>query len=145
MGRTADATEVARALRVGIGMFVRRLRQVQEAGELTMPQVSALNHLDRAGPATPTALARLEQITPQSMGATLALLEERGLLARTPHAEDGRQVVLSLTARGSEALRSRSAARTERLARALARNFTAEELDQLRRAAPLIERLAQSI
>ena len=35
-------------------------------------------------PATPGELAKLEQISPQSMGATLASLEARGLVQRRP-------------------------------------------------------------
>jgi DNA-binding MarR family transcriptional regulator len=60
------------------------LRQAQIEGEQTLPELSALLRLDRGGRATAAALARAEQITPQSMGATLAALEARGLVAREP-------------------------------------------------------------
>ena len=70
-----DVIDVADALRVSIGLLLRRLRQVPTEGELTLPESSALTRLDRGGPATASALARLEQISPQSMGATLAGLE----------------------------------------------------------------------
>ena len=40
---------------------------------------------------------------------------------------------------------SRRNARTEQLARALSSGFTEQELAQLEQAAPLLERLAQSI
>ena len=140
-----DATEVAAGLRVSIGMLVRRLRLVQSAGELTMPESSALARLDRGGPATASALARLEQISPQSMGATLSGLEARGLIERHADPQDGRRVVLSLSDAGLRALRDKRNARTERLAAALSSGFTATELGQLKAAVPLIERLAQSI
>jgi DNA-binding MarR family transcriptional regulator len=145
MGRTVDAAEVARALRVSIGVFVRRLRQVQEEGELTLPQISALAKLERGGPATPTALARLEQISPQSMGATLAGLEARGLVARHPDPADGRRVVLSLTEAGQQVLQDKRTARNQQLAEALAARFTPDEVRLLAQATPLLERLAQSI
>ncbi len=74
-----DVTEVAAALRVSIGLLLRRLRQVQPDGELSLPETSALTRLDRSGPATAGALAKEEQISAQSMGATLAALEARGL------------------------------------------------------------------
>src|SRR5580704_10383576 len=99
--------EVAAALRVSIGLLLRRLRQVQSEGELTLPETSALARLDRGGPTTATALARLEQISPQSMGATLAALEARGLVDRRPDPDDGRQSVISATKAGLQLLRNR--------------------------------------
>ena len=79
------------------------------------------------------------------MGATLAALEARGLVARRPDPADGRRVVLSLTDAGRQALRDKRSARVEQLAQALSRGFTPAELSQLMAAAPLLERLAQSI
>ena len=140
-----DVQEVAGALRVSIGLLFRRLRQMKAEGELTLPESSALARLDRAGPATSSELARLEQISPQSMGATLAGLEARGLVERRPDPEDGRRAVLSVTATGRQLLRDRRNQSTEAMARALSAAFTSAELDQLMAAVPLLERLAQSI
>jgi len=137
--------EVAAALQVSIGLLRRQLRQAQAPGELTLPETSALARLDRGGSSTSAALARREQISPQSMGATLAGLEARGLVARSPDPQDGRQVVISVTEAGLELLRARRNARTEQLSNALADGFSASELEQLMEAAPLIERLAQRI
>ncbi len=138
-------TQVAAALRASIGLLLRRMRQVPAEGELTLPEGSALTRLDRGGPATASALARAEQISPQSMGATLAALEARGLVQRQPDPLDGRRVVLSVTDAGQQMLRSKRNARTEQLAQALSAGFTRTELRQLMTAAPLLERLAQSI
>ena len=140
-----DVHDIAAALRVSVGMLLRRLRQVRPDDELTLPESSALARLDRTGPATPGALAKVEQISPQSMGATLAALEARGLIARQADPGDGRRVVLSVTEAGLELLRNKRGARTEQLAQALSAGFTAAELRQLAAAAPLLERLAQSI
>ena len=145
MADELDVRDVAAALRVSIGLLLRRLRQVRVPGELTVPETSALARLDRNGPATSSELARVEQISPQSMGATLSTLEARGLVARDPDARDGRRVVLSVTEAGRQLLRDKRDARTEQLAGALAAGFTREELDQLMAAAPLLERLAQGI
>ncbi len=140
-----DIRQIAVALRLSLGMLVRRLRQAQPAGELTMPESAALARLDRGGPATAAALARLEQISPQAMGATLAALEARGLVERRRDPADGRQVILSPTGAGLAALRSRRDARTELLTGALSAGFTRAELDQLAAAAPLLERLAERV
>jgi DNA-binding MarR family transcriptional regulator len=137
--------KVALDLRLAVGLLRRRLRQTPVEGDLTLPETAALARLDRGGPSTASALAREEQISPQSMGTTLAGLERRGLLSRAADPEDGRRVVLSLSDAGRQALRGRRAARTEQLARALAENFTEAELEQLEAAAPLLERLAESV
>ena len=145
MSGDPDVEEVAGALRVTVGLLVRRLRQVEGPGDLTLPERSALARLDRGGPATPSALARQEQISPQSMGATVAALEARGLVERRPDPEDGRRAVISVTGAGLRALWDRRSARTRQIARALSAGFTRAEIAQLSAATPLLERLAQSV
>jgi DNA-binding MarR family transcriptional regulator len=140
-----EAEEVAAALYLSVGLFKRRLRQVPAEGELSLPESSALLRLERGGPATVTALARAEQISVQSMGATLSTLEARGLIERHPDPADGRRSVMSVTKAGLAALSDKRNARIAQLAKVLAARFTPAELDQLRAAVPLIERLAENI
>jgi DNA-binding MarR family transcriptional regulator len=148
MTQDADVIEVAVAVRDSIGLLRRRLRQVKAEradGGITLPESAALVRLDRGGPATSSALARQEQISPQSMGATLAGLEARGLVERQPDPHDGRRYVISVTEAGRQVLRDRRGEHTQLLAGALAAAFTPEEIDVLRTAAPLLERLAERI
>ncbi len=145
MPQAPDVDELAAALRVSVGLLLRRLRQIPNDGELTLPETAALARLDRSGPATSAALARLEQISPQSIGTTLAALEARGLIRRSADPQDGRRVILSLTDGGSEMLRNRRNHKTTALADALRAQFAPSELGQLAAVAPLLERLAQSI
>jgi DNA-binding MarR family transcriptional regulator len=145
MQTDTDIERVAGALRVSVGLLVRRLRQAATEGELTLSETSALSRLDRGGPTTATALAKLEQISPQSMGATLGALEARGLIERRPDPEDGRRALVSATKAGLQVVRNRRNARTERLAQALANGFTRVEMKQLMAAVPLIERLAENV
>jgi DNA-binding MarR family transcriptional regulator len=133
--------DVARALLLCMGLLRRRLRRVPVANALTFPQSAALGRLDRGGPAASADLARQEQISPQSMGATLGELEARGLVNRQPDPDDGRRILLSISATGRRELNRRRSARVEQLAQGLA-DFTESELAQLAVAAPLIERLA---
>jgi DNA-binding MarR family transcriptional regulator len=133
--------DVARALLLCVGLLRRRLRQIPVTGELTFPQTAALGRLDRGGPTAAADLARREQISPQSMGATLSELEARGLVKRQPDHADGRRILLSITASGKRELNRRRHARVEQLAQGLA-EFSDTELAQLAAAAPLIERLA---
>ena len=101
--------------------------------------------LDRTGPISSAELARLERISPQSIGATLAVLEERGLVARQADPLDGRRALLSLTPAGNDLLGRRRSARSELLSQTLAAHFSDAEIKLLRDAAPLIERLAERI
>ncbi len=141
----ADVDQIAAELRVSIGLLVRRLRQVPVKGGLTLSETSALARLDRGGPTTPGELAKQEQISPQSMGATLAALQARGLIERRPDPGDGRRAVMSITDAGLDLLRSRRNAKVRQLARALAAEFTPAELERLADAAPLLERLGRSL
>lgn len=137
-----DLDDVASELAIGVGLLRRRLRQLPAAGGVSEPEMSALVRIDRGGPATNSDLARLEQISPQSMNATLAGLERRGLVGRAADPADRRRVVLELTDAGREAVRSRRAARRRQIAEALAR-LDPEEVAALQAAAPVLARLAE--
>jgi DNA-binding MarR family transcriptional regulator len=141
-----DPADVAAALLAGLSVLLRRVRQVPAGGGLTMPERTALACLDRLGPTTSSAVAREVQITAQAMGETLSALRDRGLIDRRPDPDDGRRMVLTVTAAGAQALKDKRNARTELVARALTSGaFTPAELEQLTAAAALLERLAQNI
>jgi DNA-binding MarR family transcriptional regulator len=146
MTRDPLIDEVAGTLHASVRLLVQRLRQTQAVeGDLSSPETSALARLDRTGPTTAAELARLERISPQSMGATVAALEERGLVQRAADPTDGRRSILSLSTDGRSLLQRRRSARSEHLSEALASAFTRAEVKELQAAAPLIERLAQHI
>ncbi len=138
-----EVSRTAGELRALLGRLSRRLRQTSVVGELTLPQASVLSLLEREGPTTPGALATKERITPQSMGTILVSLEELGLVSRTPDPTDGRRLVISVTEAGRQVILGARRQKEERLAQALATNFTNEEQQMLRAALPLLERLAR--
>jgi DNA-binding MarR family transcriptional regulator len=140
-----DPNEVASALLLNVGLFVRRLRQSAGNGELTTPEQSTLSRLERGGPVSASDLARAEQVTPQAVGPLVAALEERGLVMRSPDPKDGRRVLLSVTEPGLETLRNKHSARVERMANVLAEDFSRTELETLHAAAQLIERLGEKL
>lgn len=141
-----NAGEVAGALRVAAGLLYRKLKQTRPDGELTLAESSALSRLERFGPATSSELARLDGISPQSMGVTVAALLERGLIERSSDPEDGRRIVLSLTEAGRRVVHDKRGARTVQIAAALTGGgFTDDELRLLQAAAPLLERLAEKL
>ena len=145
MSHEPDPVEVAAAVQKSIVFYVRRLRQTPVQGELPDPEMAALSRLDLAGPSTPSALARDSMITPQAMGATVSALVRRGLAERHPDPGDARLTIVSLTEAGRQVVRSKESARIRQLAGILSERFTSEELQVLLAAAPLIERLGESL
>lgn len=143
--RTPQVRETATRLRVAVGAFKRRGREVSAAGELGGPQLTALSRLDRLGPMTTAELARREQISPQAMGTTIASLEQLGLVTRSADATDGRRSILRLTPEGLAAIRDGRDALVDRITRVLESSFTEQETQTLAAAAPLIERLADQL
>ena len=72
-----------------VGRLLRRVRAAAASHELSLTESSVMARLSREGPATTADLARAESVKPQSMGATIAALEERGT-GRAQAASDGR-------------------------------------------------------
>lgn len=143
--KSNPATQALAAdLRVAIGSLRRRLRDKANLGELTWSQLSALGHLERNGPATVTALARLEGVRPQSMGATVAALQAAGLVMGAPHPDDGRQTILSLTDACRAWVKASRAAREDWLGNAIEKNLSAEEQQTLAAAVTLLRRLGEA-
>ncbi|HEY6486037.1 MAG TPA: MarR family transcriptional regulator [Candidatus Cybelea sp.] len=137
-------TALAESLYLALAVLVRRLRQTRDDA-LSVPEISALLRLEASTPTTLTVLAKEERISAQSLGATFAALESRSLVARRADPQDGRQSVVSITEAGRSTLRGRRSGRAAQLAKALAGNFDAAELQTLRDAAPLLERLAGAL
>jgi DNA-binding MarR family transcriptional regulator len=124
------------------GLLVRRVR-AENPHELSLSQASAMSRLSEMGPLTTADLARAESMKPQSMGSTLAFLEQEGLVEREPHPTDGRQVLFTLTEKGTEARRMNRLAKKEWLLAAVAKLDAAEQ-ETLAAAVKLILRLANS-
>jgi DNA-binding MarR family transcriptional regulator len=140
-----DVTEVAGALRVAVGRVVRKLRQAPVEGELSVAESSALSLLERGGPATSSDLARLDRISPQSMGVTVAALLGRELIERSRDPRDGRRIVLSITDEGRRVVNDKRGARTGQIAAALRDGFSEADLRQLMAATALLDRLAEKL
>ena len=132
---------MASDLRVVLGKLKRRLREQANKGDLSLSQMAVLGYLDREGPSTVTTLARAEGVRPQSMGATVAALEEAGLVSGTPHPADGRQIMLSLTAAAREWIKGSRAAREDWLSRAIRAHLSPTEQEELAKAAALLRRI----
>jgi len=126
-----------------IGLLVRRVRAAARSHELSLTEASVMGRLAKHGPATTADLARAEGMKPQSMGTTIAALEEMGMVERKPHPTDGRQVNIGLTAKGAAVRKSAKDAKQSWLMQALSQ-LDESERETLFKAGEIIKRLAEN-
>jgi DNA-binding MarR family transcriptional regulator len=142
VGRTTlDTAALAHDLRLAVMRFSRRLRNQRVDTSVTLTHLAALSTLKRHGAMSPGELAAHERVQPPSMTRVVVALEERGLVTRTPHPTDGRQVVIGLTDAAERLLTEEARAREAWLSARLHR-LTPEERATLRGAAAIMEQLA---
>ncbi|WP_199562386.1 MarR family winged helix-turn-helix transcriptional regulator [Micromonospora deserti] len=141
--KSVPPAQLAPQLRDAITRLNRRVRQARPVGDLTVTQLSALTSLRLAGALTPRELADVERVQPPTMTKIVAKLEERGLVQRTPHPTDGRQVILAATEGGRAVLDQFERVRDEWLAHRLAELSDAER-DTLRQAAEILQQVARA-
>lgn len=135
---------LASELRFAVMRLRRRLvRERHPDNDLSVSSMAVLHALHRQGDLSVGALAAREQVQPPSMTRTVTALAEAGLVERCAHPSDGRQVVVRVTDEGRAVVAADLTRRDRWLSRRL-EELTAEERDVLRRAAPLLQRLAES-
>jgi len=125
-----------------VGLLVRRVRAAAASHELSLTESDVMARLSKEGPSTTADLARAEGVKPQSMGTTISALEEMGMVERTPHPTDGRQVNIQLTAKGLAVRKSTRDAKRTWLAQAIAL-LDEKDRDTLFEAGEIIRRLVQ--
>jgi DNA-binding MarR family transcriptional regulator len=140
---SATDTALASTLRLGVMRLARRLRAQRAETDLTLSQLAALSTLDTHGALSPGELAAHEKISPPSMTRLLAALEGAGLVVRTAHPTDRRQVLLAVSREGQALLREDRRRRDVWLAQRL-KALDPDDLEVLTRAAGILDRLAGS-
>lgn len=133
---------LASALRVSLTRLNRRLRRQAAGHSLTPTQLATLATVERHPGVTPGELAEHEKMQPPSMTRVISVLVERGLVERTPHPTDRRQVTVTCTEAGVELLRRERRMKEAWLAQRL-KELSPEERAALRAAAPVLEKLSQ--
>lgn len=141
MRSDADPNELAAELRIVVGQLVRRFRA---DGPLPSPQTAALSWLIREGAKTTSQLAALERVRPQSMAHTVAELESAGFVIRRPDPDDGRQLLVELTAAGTDLMDDYRRRGESWVAEALSASFTDGERAELSRGVELLTKLTQT-
>ncbi len=117
--------------------LARQLRFRRPQSPVTLSQLSALATLAKDGAMTPGVLAIRERVRPPSMTRVIASLAELGLVDRTPHPVDGRQVLVAVSDAGAELLETERRASREWLAQRLS-TLEDTQRDTLRTAADLM-------
>ncbi len=130
-------TRLASDLSLAVMRLARQLRFRRPQSPVTLSQLSALATLAKDGAMTPGVLAIRERVRPPSMTRVIASLAELGLVDRTPHPVDGRQVLVSVSDAGAELLETERRASREWLAQRLA-TLDDTQRDTLRTAADLM-------
>ncbi|WP_426514227.1 MarR family winged helix-turn-helix transcriptional regulator [Dactylosporangium sp. McL0621] len=137
---------LARDLRLAVGRFARRLRQLYADGDdnLSFLELAVLQRLERLGPTGPGALAGQEQVTSAAIAPVLRRLDEQAYITRAPDPSDGRRAVVTISATGRSALLTREAASVTRIDAALA-TLTADERRRLADVIPLLEKVTAQL
>jgi len=142
---SAGVSALAAELHIVIGALSRRLREQADVGDLTSAQKSVLLRLERDGPTTGSALARVEAMRPQSMGAIIAALQAAGYVSGASDPSDGRQTIISLTDHFRDWISAARAARRDWLLGAVQARLTVQEQHELAGAVALLKRLLDRI
>ena len=142
MPNTAE-TLLASTLRLAVLRLARRMRIERADTSLTLSQFAALATVERDGPLSPGELAAREKVQPPSMTRLVARLEELGLVLRSPHPTDRRQVLLTLSEAGAALILQERRRRDVWLAQRL-RELSADEVQILGQAAAVLDKLSRS-
>jgi|SRR5690606_17620517 len=115
----SDTRALAGDLALAVVRLTRHLRGRRTDSRVSLTQMSAMATLAQEGAMTPGVLAARERVQPPSMTRVIASLNELGLVDRTPHPTDGRQIIVELSDSGRDLLADEAQAReawlTERL------------------------------
>jgi DNA-binding MarR family transcriptional regulator len=103
------------ASRLLIAISARSIAHVDET--ITIPQFRTLVILSACGPVNVATLAGLLDVQPSTTGRMVERLVTAGLIDRRPHPDSRRELMVALTVRGQEIVRTVTAHRREEIAR----------------------------
>ncbi|MCL2514899.1 MAG: MarR family transcriptional regulator [Microbacteriaceae bacterium] len=130
-------------LRIAVGRLNRRIRAEKAGDDISDGQFSVLAQLFREGPRTLGELAEAERVTPPSMNRRVNSLVDGGFATRESAPDDGRKVVVRITAAGG-AFVTETRRRREHWLNKRTRELTDAQRATLREASALMRQLADS-
>ncbi|QCQ89902.1 MarR family transcriptional regulator [Rhodococcus sp. SGAir0479] len=140
---TSDTRALASDLSLAVVRLTRHLRGRRSEAQVSLTQLSALATLSAEGSMTPGSLAAREKVQPPSMTRVIASLADLGLVDRTPHPTDGRQIIVSLSDSGHALMESETAAREAWMTEKLS-SLEDKQLETLRDAVSIITTLVEN-
>lgn len=141
MNYAKDMPTDSQRLAQAVARLNRRLRQERQS-DLTATQLSVLGSVRVLGPATPSQIAARERVSQPSVTRTIKCLLDDAYITKTPHPDDGRQVLVAMSDLGEKVLEEERQRRDLWLDRRLAALST-DERARLRDATDLLVRLAE--
>ncbi|MGJ0385739.1 MarR family winged helix-turn-helix transcriptional regulator [Paenarthrobacter nicotinovorans] len=132
------AQDFREALRLGVYMF----RRLDPEGELTAAQLSLLSMISDGGLRVGDIAKNLGIKVP-SATEQIIKLERAGLVTRRPDPDDSRAVQVAITDAGTAAVESANQRRNAMVAELL-QGLSAEEIEQLAAALPVISKINSS-
>jgi DNA-binding MarR family transcriptional regulator len=136
------ASEPVSLLLRGIMSLSRRLRTERPPGSLSLSGFGILGTLHRRGAMVATQLAVEERLQPQSLSRLLADLQRARLIARTRSEVDRREIKITLTEKGRQALIDDMAVRRAWLDDTMNHALTTEERRTILAASSIMLKLA---
>jgi DNA-binding MarR family transcriptional regulator len=138
-----DEERVARLRRV-IGRLARQLNATSTEEGLTPTQASVLGLVAVRGPLGLAELAELEGLNPTMLSRIVRKLDEVGLIRRLTDPSDLRAARVEITSSGT-VVHERVRAQRTQVVSACLEELPAEQSDELMRALPALESLADQL
>ena len=144
--QTTPVAETASALMTAMTRLRARLRIETVADELpcTWSQLTTLHRVTEQEPVSISELAQAEHVRRQSMAETVAALREHGLVETTKDPADARRTLVRASPDGRALMAALPLAREAWIEAALLAHTSPRERETLRKAAAIMDRLADS-
>ncbi|WP_158814126.1 MarR family winged helix-turn-helix transcriptional regulator [Methylocapsa sp. S129] len=146
MSADAPTSEFCAAqIRRAVSPLARTLRPNLQRDQISTAKLSVIGQIYRAGKITPSELASREKVKLQTLTRLLAELTADRWVSRRQDKIDGRQTVLSLTARGRARLIDAATAADASLAEVIERTLSEADRNLLLRACEMLLALDEAL
>ena len=135
----------AAQIRRTVSLLARTLRPNLQRDQISTAKLSVIGHIYRAGKITPSELASREKVKLQTLTRLLAELTADRWVSRTQDKTDGRQTLLSLTARGRARLIDAAMAVDASLAEIIESTLSEADRKSLLRACEMLLALEEAL
>ena len=140
-----NTKELSTSFRAVISGLHKGLRkQLYSTNAYSMTEIDTIRHLYHSTSLLPSEMAVLTRIKTQSMSQILNKIEKHGVILRTPSETDKRKVYISLSPLGLEMVQKIKYDKDEWLQDTIEKTLTAEEIELLEKALPLLGKLVEN-